>query len=358
MRQIKQKMIIKELVTPDSLRATLCPSTITLHVIHQTRSAIQSILDNEDDRLLVVIGPCSIHDPDAAMEYANRLLHEAEQHKNELLVVMRTYIEKPRTAIGWKGFVNDPHLDNTCNIAEGIQSARALLLAITTLGIPIATEILNPTTAPYFQDLASFSVVGARTVESQIHREFASSLDMPVGFKNNTNGDVQAAIHGVLSAKQAHTFVGTDTTGQSAIITSSGNPYGHVILRGSRNQTNYDTETINQTAARLADYALKPKVMIDCSHGNCQKDHTKQSDVLTSLCQAMESGNQSIFGIMLESNLVAGNQSFSNKCELTYGQSITDPCIGWAETTRALDLMSCAVKTRRQHHKNYGKLGR
>lgn len=355
--QVKNKTAKqKELVTPRKLKEMLAPTAFTLNSIRKTRLAIQSIMDDQDDRLLVVIGPCSIHDPIAAKDYAMRLYREAESHKNELLVVMRTYIEKPRTAIGWKGFVSDPHLNNTYNMAEGIYQARALLLEIASTGIPIATEILNPTTAPYFEDLASFSVVGARTVESQMHREYASSLSMPVGFKNNTNGDIQAAIHGVLSAKQPHTFIASDEMGSPTVIHSQGNQNCHVILRGSRNHTNYDTETINQTAARLADYALKPKVMIDCSHGNCQKDHTKQSEVLTSLCHAMESGNQAIFGIMIESNLVAGNQSFSRKNELTYGQSITDPCIGWAETTRALSLISSAVKTRRQHYTNYGKL--
>ncbi len=316
--------------------------------IFQARSEIIDILQGKDHRLLVVVGPCSIHDTKAAREYATLLKKAVDELSADLAIVMRVYFEKPRTTIGWKGLINDPYLDQSFKINDGLRLARHLLLDLAEMGIPAGTEFLDMIIPQYLASLVSWGAIGARTTESQVHRELISGLSCPVGFKNVTSGDVQIAIEAVRSAAHPHTFLGHTKHGQSAIFVTLGNPDCHVILRGGRTTTNYDGASVAQACAQLQRAGLSPVVMIDCSHANSGKDHTKQSLVCHDVIGQIAAGDRRIIGVMLESNLVAGAQKLSVGKLLTYGQSITDGCIGWDETLKLLRELAAVVRSARQ----------
>lgn len=332
----------RALVTPESLIQSL-PTPIRLSDrIASFRKQAEHIIHGHDPRLLVVVGPCSIHDPDAAIEYALKLKQLANELQDTLLIIMRVYFEKPRTTIGWKGLIRDPHLDQTYDINHGLKLARQLLLAINELGLPIATEFLDAMIPNYLQDLITWSAIGARTVQSQMHRELASGLNMPVGFKNNTDGNIKVAIDAVQTANHPHQLLSINSQGQPAIIHTVGNANCHIILRGSNDETNFSWESIQDATHKLKQTHINPRVMIDCSHGNSMKDYQRQPAVLDYLINIIQQGSTSILGIMLESNLVAGKQKLISKDHLVYGQSITDGCIGWDETALSLKkLASC-----------------
>jgi 3-deoxy-7-phosphoheptulonate synthase len=315
--------------------------------VFETRQAICEVLAGRDKRLIVVVGPCSIHDTKAAREYATKLKNVIAEVSNELVVVMRVYFEKPRTTIGWKGLINDPYLDNSYKINDGLRMARRLLLELAEMGVPAGTEFLDMISPQYVAALVSWGAIGARTTESQIHRELVSGLSCPVGFKNATSGDVQIAIEAMLSAAHPHTFLGHSKYGQSAIFVTNGNPDTHVILRGGNKTVNYTSEAVEEVCAKLVKCKLKPQVMIDCSHANSHKDHTKQSAVCRNVAGQVAGGDKRIIGLMIESSLVAGAQKLVNGKALTYGQSITDACIGWDETEGLLKELAAAVKTGR-----------
>jgi len=315
--------------------------------VFETRQAICEVLAGRDKRLIVVVGPCSIHDTKAAREYATKLKNVIAEVSNELVVVMRVYFEKPRTTIGWKGLINDPYLDNSYKINDGLRMARRLLLELAEMGVPAGTEFLDMISPQYVAALVSWGAIGARTTESQIHRELVSGLSCPVGFKNATSGDVQIAIEAMLSAAHPHTFLGHSKYGQSAIFVTNGNPDTHVILRGGNKTVNYTAEAVEEVCAKLVKCKLKPQVMIDCSHANSHKDHTKQSAVCRNVAGQVAGGDKRIIGLMIESSLVAGAQKLVDGKALTYGQSITDACIGWDETEGLLKELAAAVKTGR-----------
>ena len=301
------------------------------------RATVQRILRREDPRLLVVLGPCSIHDPRSALDYANRLAALAPDVQDQLFLVMRVYFEKPRTTIGWKGLINDPHLDGTYDVEEGLQVARKLLLDINELGIPAATEFLDPIVPQYTADLVTWAAIGARTTESQTHREMASGLSMPVGFKNGTDGSLQIAIDAMLSARHPHHFLGIDETGAVALVQTMGNPEGHVVLRGGRARTNFDAASIADAATQLRKAGLPDGLMVDCSHANSSKQHAKQEEVWQNLVSQRLEGSDPLIGVMLESHLYEGNQPIpKNLGELKYGISLTDACLGWDVTERML----------------------
>lgn len=331
------------LITPANLIDTLPLTANAAQTIVQTRHILKNILSGKDSRLVVVIGPCSIHDPKSAYEYAEKLRVAIEKHSDSLCIIMRTYFEKARTAVGWKGLINDPDLNETFELNKGLAITRSLLIAISELGVPVGAEIINPLTVPYFSDLLSWSVIGARTTESQLHRELASHLPMPVGFKNNTHGDIQVAIDAVQTAQQPHHFLHADHFGKIAITRSTGNPYCHIVLRGSNLQANYDNNTIDQAIHALNHLDLMNRVMIDCSHGNSQKNTAQQIIALRQLVARIASGDTRIFGIMSESHLMAGKQTWIPSQPLQYGQSITDACIGWSDTEMILNELSQAV---------------
>lgn len=314
--------------------------------VFRSRGEITRILHGEDHRLLVIVGPCSIHDPKAAREYAGLLKGAIDELHDDLEIVMRVYFEKPRTTIGWKGLINDPHLDESFKINDGLRLARHLLLDLAEMGVPAGTEFLDMITPQYVADLVSWGAIGARTTESQVHRELVSGLSCPVGFKNGTSGNVQIAIEAVQSADHPHTFLGHSKQGQSAIFVTSGNPDCHVILRGGRKTTNYDAASVEEACALLKKSGLRSQVMIDCSHANSNKDHTRQSIVSRDVAGQIADGDSRIIGVMLESNLVAGAQKFVPGKELRYGQSVTDACIGWDETLTLLQELASAVKAR------------
>jgi 3-deoxy-7-phosphoheptulonate synthase len=300
------------------------------------REAIRNILDDKDRRLFVVIGPCSIHDPKAAMEYADRLKKLAGRVKETLFLVMRVYFEKPRTTVGWKGLINDPRMNDSFHIEEGLKLARKVLLDITAMGLPTATEALDPITPQYLSELIAWSAIGARTTESQTHREMASGLSTPVGFKNGTDGNIQVAINAMQSALKPHHFLGIDANGKIAVFKTRGNPYSHVVLRGADSGPNYDPESVARCEAALKKNGLRPKIMIDCSHGNSNKDHKNQSKVFDHCIERVLEGDRAICGMMVESNLFEGNQRIpADLSQLKYGVSVTDQCIDW-ETTEAL----------------------
>lgn len=343
---------MSSLITPQELLKKLQPSPESADTVVKTREQLISILNKQDDRLVVIVGPCSIHDPDVALMYAKKLRVQIEKHSGTLCIIMRTYLEKARTSTGWKGFVNDPDLNLTFEIQKGLHVARSMLLAINALGVPTGMEILNPFIASYFLDLISWAAIGARTTESQIHREFAASLPMPVGFKNNTSGDIQVAIDAIQTALQPHHFLGIDPTGKIAVMQSSGNPHCHVILRGSQHKTNYDDDSVNSAISALNQHTPVNQVMIDCSHGNCQRDHLQQMTVIDTLSKRIAEGDRKIFGVMLESHLTAGKQPWIPHQTMLGDQSITDPCIGWEQTEVALNQLSEAVQTRRKNMLN------
>lgn len=338
---------VDTLPTPADLE-TASPITdkVAQH-ISSARKQVEDILSGQDNRLLVVIGPCSIHDTLASLEYAERLTDFAKDHKNTLHIVMRTYFEKPRTVVGWKGMINDPYLDGSCKLREGLFKARQFLLDVNLMGMPTATEFLDMITGQYLADLITWGAIGARTTESQIHREMASALSCPVGFKNGTDGNIKIAIDAVLSSQTSHLFCSPDKNGTMTIYRTSGNPFSHVILRGGQ-KPNYHHEDIKVAAQKLADLNLPTRLIVDFSHANCQKQHKRQIDVADDICQQLLNGDKYIAGIMAESFLVEGAQSVDKDHlhPLTYGQSITDPCLGWEDTALILERLSSAVKKR------------
>jgi len=320
--------------------------------VFEARRQIISILNGLDDRLIVVVGPCSIHDPIAAREYAGLLKEAIAELSGELLIVMRVYFEKPRTTLGWKGLLNDPFFDGSFRISDGLRIARRLLLDLAEMGVPAGTEFLDMISPQYVSDLVSWGAIGARTTESQVHRQLASGLSCPVGFKNGTSGNVQIAIDAILSANHPHTFLETSETRQAAILLTTGNPDCHVILRGGRQTTNYDSESVASTAKQMERAGAQPRIMIDCSHANSGKDYHNQGLVCRSISQqvAMAPSNH-IIGVMIESNLVSGSQSLVGGKPLVYGQSITDACIDWKETQELLRNISESVLQKRASSK-------
>jgi 3-deoxy-7-phosphoheptulonate synthase len=314
----------------------------------QRRAAVARVLDRADDRLLVIVGPCSVHDTEAALEYAGRLAERAADHEQDLLVAMRVYFEKPRTTIGWKGLINDPDLDGSGDVKNGLRVARQLLHEVHDLGLPIACEFLDPITPQYISDLVSYGAIGARTTESQIHRQLASGLSMPVGFKNGTDGSIKVAVDAIRAAAAKHVFAGVDIEGSGAVLHTQGNPDCHVILRGGRGAPNYEADFVAGAVSQLKAAGLRERLVIDVSHDNSGKDHTAQPRVLDDVAGQVAAGNGAIVGLMLESFLVAGKQSLDAGTELVYGQSITDACIDWETTVLMLDRLAAAVQKRRR----------
>ncbi|GJG98798.1 3-deoxy-7-phosphoheptulonate synthase [Cupriavidus pauculus] len=319
-------------------------------LVNQTRQRISGILHGQDDRLLVIMGPCSIHDPQAALEYARRLLAQRQRYADSLEIVMRVYFEKPRTTVGWKGLINDPYLDESYRIDEGLRIARSLLLDINRLGLPAAGEFLDVISPQYIGDLICWGAIGARTTESQVHRELASGISAPIGFKNGTDGNTKIAIDAIQAASRAHHFLGVHKNGQVATVHTKGNPDCHIILRGGK-APNYDAESVGKACGELEAAGLRNALMVDCSHANSSKQHQRQIDVARDVAQQVGGGSRSIFGVMVESNLLAGAQKFTpgehQPAALTYGQSITDACIGWDDSEAVLDTLSQAVLARR-----------
>ncbi len=334
-----QNLHVKEtvrLLTPRALKAEFPMSEASNRTVVASREKVASILRQEDNRLLVVIGPCSIHDADGALEYGRRLQGLRQEFDERLEIVMRVYFEKPRTTIGWKGLINDPHLDGSYDIDAGLKKARKLLLDLTALGMPAATEFLDPIIPQYTADLITWAAVGARTIESQTHREMASGLSMPVGFKNGTDGSLQLALDAMQSARTPHSFLGIDQDGITSIIRTTGNSAGHVVLRGGRSRTNYDAASLREAETRLTEAGLPAVLMVDCSHANSGKHHARQEEVWRSIINQRNGSARSIIGLMAESYLVEGSQPFpKTPAELRPGISITDACIGW-ETTEQL----------------------
>ena len=338
---------IRPLVPPAVLAEDLPLSEEHSEVITRSRRAVKAILGGTDDRLIVVVGPCSIHDPIAAVEYAGRLATLSTALAPELCVVMRVYFEKPRTTVGWKGLINDPHLDGSFKINEGLRVARKVLLDVIALGLPAGCEFLDPISPQYISELVSWGAIGARTTESQVHRELASGLSMPVGFKNGTGGDVQMAIDAIAAAARPHRFLGVTEDGVAAIVATRGNPDCHVILRGGRRGPNHDAASVGRALAALVGAGQYPRIMIDASHGNSQKDHTRQPQVARDIAAQITAGERGIVGVMLESFLVAGRQELRDPAHLVYGQSVTDACIDWDTTAATLDELAAAVRARR-----------
>lgn len=324
------------LLTPNEVKEKLPLTKIAENTILKFRQEIEHILDFQDRRKFIVVGPCSIHDPKAAIEYGERLLDLAKKVEDKLLLIMRVYFEKPRTTIGWKGLINDPEMDDSFNVEKGILIARSLLLKLTELGLPTATEALDPIIPQYISELVSWSAIGARTTESQTHREMASGLSMPVGFKNGTDGNIQVAVNALKSARTPHNFLGINQKGQVSVFQTRGNAHGHVILRGGI-QPNFDAENIKLVEEQLKAAKLSPRIVVDCSHGNTNKDYRLQSLVFENIIQQILDGNSSIVGMMLESNLYEGSQTITgNREDLKYGVSVTDKCINWEETERII----------------------
>lgn len=338
--------LIENLVSPAELAEQIPLSDKTANFIIKSREEIEAIIQGEDDRLLVIIGPCSIHDTDAAIDYAKKLKVLHDKHKNELLIVMRVYFEKPRTTVGWKGLISDPDLDKSFHVAKGLNLARNLLMEINELGLPAGTEFLDMVTGQYISDLISWGAIGARTTESQVHRELASALSCPVGFKNGTDGNIQIAVDAIKASCVPHVLYSPDKSGQMCIYQTHGNPQAHVILRGGKTP-NYSPKDIEETLGKLKEHNIESGIMIDCSHGNSYKDHTKQIDVAKSIAEQVSAGTQGISGVMVESFLVEGNQKVVDKNTLTYGQSITDACVNLSESEKMLTMLSEAIKENR-----------
>ncbi len=325
------------IIAPAELKQVFPLRESAAEFVTRARQQIQNIIFNRDPRLMVVVGPCSIHDPDAAVDYAKKLAKLARELDDQLFIVMRVYFEKPRTTIGWKGLINDPDLDGSHQISKGLGVARGLLCRITGLGLPVATEMLDPITPQYMADLISWGAIGARTTESQVHREMASGLSFPVGFKNGTDGSLQVALDAMKSALHPHSFLGISSEGKTAIVKTTGNSDVHIVLRGGNNSPNYSAEDIRNTEEMLAKAGLKGGIMVDCSHANSNKDHEKQPAVLADVIGQIVAGNTSINSVMIESNIGGGNQPMAeNLSDLKYGVSITDKCIDWETTERIL----------------------
>jgi 3-deoxy-7-phosphoheptulonate synthase len=337
----------KVVLPPVFLEEELPASERASATVYNARTEVSKILNGADDRLFVVVGPCSIHDPKAAREYGALLKKQIDRLSRDLCIIMRVYFEKPRTTVGWKGLLNDPHLDQSFKINDGLRLARHLLLDLAEMGVPSGTEFLDMISPQYVAGLVSWGAIGARTTESQVHRQLASGLSCPVGFKNATSGDVQVAIEAVISAAQSHTFMGHTKNGQSAIFATTGNPDCHVILRGGRKTVNYSAESVAQVCQELEGASLPPHVMIDCSHANSSKDYKRQVIVGRDVAKQITAGGKRILGVMIESNLVAGAQKLVPGQPLVYGQSITDACIGWDETVTLLEELAAAVRSTR-----------
>lgn len=335
---------IKPLASPSLILSELPITENAAKTIIDARASMEKIFSGEDKRLLVVIGPCSIHDPELAMEYAKKLKTLADKFADKLFIVMRVYFEKPRTTVGWKGLINDPDLNGSFNIGKGLRTARQVLLDVNELGLPAATEFLDTIIPQYISDLISWAAIGARTTESQIHREMASGLSMPIGFKNGTGGSVQIAADAVYSASQPHRFLGVTSDGLAAIVETEGNPYSHIILRGSSQGTNFDKESVADAMGRLAKSNQRQHVMIDTSHGNSQKDHNKQILVVEDIAARVKAGEEGILGLMIESHINPGNQKMEPGVELAHGVSVTDKCIGWEDTEKVITLLADAVQ--------------
>ncbi len=334
---------ITELLPPIAHLYELPITAEAAKLVIKTRLEISNLVHGKDKRLLVVIGPCSIHDTKAAVEYAERLLPLRKKYEQELLIVMRVYFEKPRTTVGWKGLINDPHIDGTFDINYGLRQARKLLLTLNNMGMPASTEFLDMITPQYFADLISWGAIGARTTESQVHRELASGLSCPVGFKNGTDGNLKIAIDAIGAASHPHHFLSVTKTGHSAIVHTSGNPDCHVILRGGK-EPNYSSEHVQEAAAQLQAANVTPRLMVDFSHANSRKDFKRQMEVAEDVAQQLRNGEENIMGVMVESHLVEGRQNEP----VNYGQSITDACIGWGDTEKLLDLLAQAKRAQNQ----------
>ncbi len=342
---------VRPLIPPAILLEEIPLSERASNVVADARAAVSNVLAGRDPRLVAVVGPCSIHDPRAAFEYAGRLKQIADRLADRVLIVMRSYFEKPRTVVGWKGLINDPDLDESFHINKGLRLARQLLRDINDLGLPTASEFLDTQIPQHIADLTSWVAIGARTAESQVHRELASGLSMPVGFKNSTDGSTQIAVDAVLTARSAHWFPSVTKQGVSAIFQTVGNDACHVILRGgTRTGPNYTAEHVAKVSGRLASKGLPERVMVDCSHGNSHKDHLKQRDVVADVCAQVAGGSQQIFGIMLESYLVEGRQDYVAGQPSIYGQSITDACLSLAQTEPLLEQLAAAQQTRSESH--------
>jgi 3-deoxy-7-phosphoheptulonate synthase len=337
------------LLAPDTLKAEFALTDQAAEVVFVAREQIRAVLRGEDQRLLAIVGPCSIHDPDAARDYASQLRGLVDQYRDALLIVMRVYFEKPRTSVGWKGLINDPHLNDTCDIPTGLRHARRLLLDIAQIGLPAATEMLDPILPQYMADLVSWAGIGARTTESQPHRELASGLSMPVGFKNGTDGGLEVAINAMLSAASSHSFLGVDGFGRVSIVNTSGNPDCHLVLRGGSDGPNYDAQAVQSAVTALSKAGVRPHMIIDCSHDNSGKNHEKQPDVLSTVAEQVANGSRHVVGVMIESNLVGGRQALNvDRSKMTYGQSVTDACVDFPTTQRMLEELAQAVRHSRR----------
>jgi 3-deoxy-7-phosphoheptulonate synthase len=337
---------IKEVIAPAVLHDELPISDRASRTVVNARQSIQKLLNGGDDRLLVITGPCSIHDPEAARDYAGRLKPLMLKHENDLLIIMRVYFEKPRTTVGWKGLINDPGLDGSFRINDGLRVARRLLLDLNEMGVPAGTEYLDPISPQYVADLISWGAIGARTTESQVHRELASGLSCPIGFKNATDGGLQIAIDAIISARHPHHFLGVTKSGHSGIFSTAGNPDGHIILRGG-SRPNYDAQNIDGAARMMEKAGLRPQLVVDCSHANSEKKYERQTEVCRDVAAQIASGETRVLGIMLESHIAAGRQDLVAGKTLYYGQSITDACIGWDDTEALIDELAGAVQQRR-----------
>ncbi|MEB2550799.1 3-deoxy-7-phosphoheptulonate synthase [Burkholderia gladioli] len=340
---------VRPLISPALLQDELPVPQATQTLVEDTRKAIGDILHGRDDRLLLVVGPCSIHDHDQALDYARRLKAAADTLKDELLITMRVYFEKPRTTVGWKGYINDPRLDGSFRINEGLRAARHLLLDINALGLPATTEFLDLLSPQYIADLIAWGAIGARTTESQSHRQLASGLSCPIGFKNGTDGGVQVASDAIVAAASRHAFMGMTKMGMAAIFETRGNDDAHVILRGGKNGPNYDAEHVEACCAVLRKAGLREQVMVDCSHANSNKSHERQIEVAQDLAGQLAQGEQRIVGVMVESHLEAGRQDLKPGVPLKRGVSITDACLSWAQTEPVLEVLADAVRQRRAH---------
>lgn len=328
---------IVRLKPPRVIKGELPMTESANRTVVESREVVRRILRREDPRMLVVVGPCSVHDPKGALDYARRLAQLRQEVGDRLFIVMRVYFEKPRTTVGWKGLINDPHLDGSNDIEAGLKIARRLLLEVAELGLPAATEFLDSIVPQFISDLVSWAAIGARTTESQTHREMASGLSMPVGFKNGTDGGLQIALDAMQASRMPHSFLGVDQDGFTSVVRTRGNPFGHVVLRGGRARTNYDAESIADAVAGLTKAGLDPVLMVDCSHANSNKQHRQQEEVAKSVVEQRAQGNKALIGLMIESYLEEGNQPVSgNRAELKYGVSITDACVNWATTERIL----------------------
>jgi 3-deoxy-7-phosphoheptulonate synthase len=335
---------LEVLITPSKLKESLPVSDKARETVLSSRQVVRDILDGKDHRVFVVVGPCSVHDIKAAKEYALKLKALADEVSDTLYIIMRVYFEKPRTTVGWKGLINDPHLNDTFKIEEGLHIGRQLLIDVTEMGLPTSTEALDPISPQYMQDLITWSAIGARTTESQTHREMASGLSSSVGFKNGTDGGLEVALNAINSAKNPHRFLGMNNDGAVAVVHTTGNQYAHMVLRGGSKGPNYDSVHIKVTEDELKKSGIRPNIMVDCSHANSNKDHSLQPLVMENVANQILEGNESIIGLMVESNLEEGNQSAANLDELKYGVSITDKCIDWETTEKSLRDMRDKIK--------------